>query len=103
MDSTKKECESLLVDLSPSVLIQLCCCCSEQVDGKQGIELLQDILKSSQWVKSDKLSAALKSPLMRLCARYAKGQGHIDILECYKHKFSLMHYMLIAVADSLLA
>lgn len=42
----------------------------DQVDGKQGIELLQDILKSSQWVKSDKLSAALKSPLMRLCARY---------------------------------
>jgi len=42
----------------------------EQVDGKQGIELLQDILKSTQWVKSDKLSAALKSPLMRLCARY---------------------------------
>ncbi|KAL5677458.1 hypothetical protein ACJX0J_013589, partial [Zea mays] len=42
----------------------------EQADGKQGIELLQDILKSRQWVKSDKLSAALKSPLMRLCARY---------------------------------
>ncbi|KAG8056649.1 hypothetical protein GUJ93_ZPchr0002g23223 [Zizania palustris] len=42
----------------------------EQVDGKSEIELLQDILKSSQWVKSDKLSAALKSPLLRLCARY---------------------------------
>ncbi|KAM0896692.1 hypothetical protein ACQ4PT_023019 [Festuca glaucescens] len=42
----------------------------EQIDSKQGIELLQDILTSSQWVKSDKLSAALKSPLMRLCARY---------------------------------
>ncbi|KAF0915543.1 hypothetical protein E2562_036696 [Oryza meyeriana var. granulata] len=42
----------------------------EQADGKNGIELLQDILKSSQWVKSDKLSAALKSPLLRLCARY---------------------------------
>uniref|UniRef100_A0A453KRX2 Malonyl-CoA decarboxylase C-terminal domain-containing protein n=1 Tax=Aegilops tauschii subsp. strangulata TaxID=200361 RepID=A0A453KRX2_AEGTS len=39
----------------------------DQINGKQGIELLQDILKSSQWVKSDKLSAALKSPLMRLC------------------------------------
>ncbi|KAK3133261.1 hypothetical protein QOZ80_6AG0534370 [Eleusine coracana subsp. coracana] len=42
----------------------------EQADGKQGIELLHDLLKSSQWVKSDKISAALKSPLMRLCARY---------------------------------
>ncbi|KAJ1289561.1 hypothetical protein BS78_02G174300 [Paspalum vaginatum] len=42
----------------------------EQADGNQGIELLQDILKSRQWVKSEKLSAALKSPLMRLCARY---------------------------------
>ncbi|KAF7072421.1 hypothetical protein CFC21_077553 [Triticum aestivum] len=42
----------------------------DQINGKQGIELLQDILKSSQWVKSDKLSAALKSPLMRLCTRY---------------------------------
>lgn len=42
----------------------------EQVNDKQGIELLQDVLKSSQWVKSDKLSAALKSPLMRLCSRY---------------------------------
>ncbi|CAN6166856.1 unnamed protein product [Urochloa humidicola] len=42
----------------------------EQSHGKQGIELLQDILKTSQWVKSEKLSAALKSPLMRLCARY---------------------------------
>ncbi|XP_039795103.1 malonyl-CoA decarboxylase, mitochondrial-like isoform X2 [Panicum virgatum] len=42
----------------------------EQAHGKQGIELLQDILKTSQWVKSEKLSAALKSPLMRLCARY---------------------------------
>lgn len=48
------------------------CCCSEHDDGKQGIELLQDILKTSQWVKCEKLSAALKSPLMRLCARYAK-------------------------------
>uniref|UniRef100_A0A453KRX7 Malonyl-CoA decarboxylase C-terminal domain-containing protein n=1 Tax=Aegilops tauschii subsp. strangulata TaxID=200361 RepID=A0A453KRX7_AEGTS len=46
------------------------CYCSDQINGKQGIELLQDILKSSQWVKSDKLSAALKSPLMRLCTRY---------------------------------
>lgn len=45
--------------------------CSEQAHGKQGIELLQDILKTSQWVKSEKISAALKSPLMRLCARYA--------------------------------
>ncbi|GJN34083.1 hypothetical protein PR202_gb22721 [Eleusine coracana subsp. coracana] len=43
---------------------------NEQADGKQGIELLHDLLKSSQWVKSDKISAALKSPLMRLCARY---------------------------------
>ena len=53
---------------------QLCCycCCSEKADGKQGIELLQDILKSRQWVKSGKLSSALKPPLMRLCARYAK-------------------------------
>uniref|UniRef100_A0A0D3H6H8 Uncharacterized protein n=1 Tax=Oryza barthii TaxID=65489 RepID=A0A0D3H6H8_9ORYZ len=42
----------------------------EHAGGKSGIELLQDILKSSQWVKSDKLSSALKSPLMRLCARY---------------------------------
>ncbi|OEL21022.1 Malonyl-CoA decarboxylase, mitochondrial, partial [Dichanthelium oligosanthes] len=42
----------------------------EQAHGKQGIELLQDILKTNQWVKSEKLSAALKSPLMRLCARY---------------------------------
>ncbi|KAL6846614.1 hypothetical protein ACP4OV_024062 [Aristida adscensionis] len=42
----------------------------EQSEGKQGIELLQDILKSNQWVKSEKLSAALQSPLMRLCARY---------------------------------
>ncbi|KAL6655634.1 hypothetical protein ACP70R_006460 [Stipagrostis hirtigluma subsp. patula] len=42
----------------------------EQADGKQGIELLQEVLKSSQWVKSEKLSAALKYPLMRLCARY---------------------------------
>ncbi|WVZ64853.1 hypothetical protein U9M48_014318 [Paspalum notatum var. saurae] len=42
----------------------------EQADGNQGIELLQDILKSRQWVKSEKLLAALKSPLMRLCARY---------------------------------
>lgn len=42
----------------------------EHAGGKSGIKLLQDILKSSQWVKSDKLSSALKSPLMRLCARY---------------------------------
>jgi malonyl-CoA decarboxylase len=45
-------------------------CSSEHAGGKSGIKLLQDILKSSQWVKSDKLSSALKSPLMRLCARY---------------------------------
>lgn len=42
----------------------------EQAAGKRGIELLHDLLKSSQWVKSDKISAALKFPLMRLCARY---------------------------------
>uniref|UniRef100_A0A0D9XRA5 Malonyl-CoA decarboxylase C-terminal domain-containing protein n=1 Tax=Leersia perrieri TaxID=77586 RepID=A0A0D9XRA5_9ORYZ len=46
-----------------------------QVDGRNGIELLQDILKSSQWVKSDELSAALKSPLMRLYLAREKKRG----------------------------
>lgn len=49
---------------------KMICDAVEQLDGKEGIELLQDILKSSHWIKSGKLSAALKSPLMRLCARY---------------------------------
>uniref|UniRef100_A0A453KRQ9 Malonyl-CoA decarboxylase C-terminal domain-containing protein n=1 Tax=Aegilops tauschii subsp. strangulata TaxID=200361 RepID=A0A453KRQ9_AEGTS len=62
----------------------------DQINGKQGIELLQDILKSSQWVKSDKLSAALKSPLMRLCTRYVK--RHIGIWECYQRlEFNTIH------------
>jgi hypothetical protein len=90
LDSTKKKGEGLLVDLLSSVLIKLSCCSSEQVDSKQGVELLQDILTSSQWVKSDKLSAALKSPLMRLCARYAK--GHLEIWKCYQYKISIIHY-----------
>jgi hypothetical protein len=75
-------------------LTQLCYSCSEQFDGKQQTELLQDMLKSSQWVKADKLFAVLKSPFIRLCGRYAKWQGHIEILECYQHKFSIIDYML---------
>jgi malonyl-CoA decarboxylase len=73
---------------------QLCCycCCSEQDDGKQGIELLQDILKSRQWVKSDKLSAALKPPLIRLCARYAK-----TLFPPYVH---IRKRELVAIVDS---
>jgi hypothetical protein len=83
-------------------LTLLCYSCSEQFDGKQQTELLQDMLKSSQWVKAGKLSAALKSPFIRLCGRYAKWQGHIQILECYQHKFSIIDYMLFAATDRLL-
>lgn len=42
----------------------------EDASGKGAIEIVQDLLTSSEWTKSDHLLAALKPPLMRLCARY---------------------------------
>ncbi|GER56296.1 malonyl-CoA decarboxylase family protein [Striga asiatica] len=44
----------------------------EVTTGKTGMEVMRDLLSSAdhQWTKSDKLSIALKNPLMRLCARY---------------------------------
>lgn len=44
--------------------------CAEDASGKGAIEIVQDLLTSSEWTKSDHLLAALKPPLMRLCARY---------------------------------
>ncbi|XP_072992434.1 uncharacterized protein [Typha latifolia] len=42
----------------------------EEDSGKSSIQIMQEMLVSSEWTKSDQLSTALKSPLMRLCARY---------------------------------
>ncbi|XP_039001265.1 malonyl-CoA decarboxylase, mitochondrial-like [Hibiscus syriacus] len=40
--------------------------------GKSGMEILLNVLTPTthEWINSDKLLSALKSPLMRLCARY---------------------------------
>ncbi|KAL0328757.1 UNVERIFIED_CONTAM: Malonyl-CoA decarboxylase, mitochondrial [Sesamum calycinum] len=40
--------------------------------GKNGMEVMRNLLSSTsyEWTKSEKLSLVLKTPLMRLCARY---------------------------------
>ncbi|KAL6553197.1 hypothetical protein OROGR_007039 [Orobanche gracilis] len=46
---------------------------SESSTGKTGMEVMWSLLSSStsvDWINSDKLSLALRTPLMRLCTRY---------------------------------
>jgi hypothetical protein len=54
---------------------------------------LHDLLKSNQWVKSEKISAALKSPLMRLCARYATALFNYFCFMCTSEKGTIVHYL----------
>ncbi|XP_020114664.1 malonyl-CoA decarboxylase, mitochondrial isoform X2 [Ananas comosus] len=59
--------ESLLLQDEEKIILESF---TENVTGKSGIEIMHYLLQSSEWVKSECLSAALKPPLMRLCARY---------------------------------
>ncbi|CAA0825160.1 malonyl-CoA decarboxylase family protein [Striga hermonthica] len=61
--------ENLLNEEEERVLLEAT---EEVTTGKTGMEVLRDLLSSPdhQWTKSDKLTIALKIPLMRLCARY---------------------------------
>ncbi|XP_059662749.1 uncharacterized protein LOC132308623 isoform X2 [Cornus florida] len=45
---------------------------TEFASGKNGMEVMWNLLRSSnyEWISSPKLMSALKTPLMRLCARY---------------------------------
>jgi hypothetical protein len=49
-------------------------CCRDIATGKNGMEVMLNLLTSTtyKWIHSPEISSALKSPLMRLCARYCK-------------------------------
>lgn len=51
---------------------------------------MQDVLKSSNWIKSHKLSATLKSPLIHLCVQGMKS-GTLKFGNATNNKFSIIH------------
>ncbi|KAK4386720.1 Malonyl-CoA decarboxylase, mitochondrial [Sesamum angolense] len=61
--------ENLLKPEEESALLEAA---EEFATGKNGMEVMRNLLSSTsyEWTKSEKLSLVLKTPLMRLCARY---------------------------------
>ncbi|KAG6420499.1 hypothetical protein SASPL_117030 [Salvia splendens] len=60
--------ENLLTPEEESALLEAT---EELTMGKNGMEVLRNLLSSSEkWINSEKLASLLRIPLMRLCARY---------------------------------
>lgn len=47
-----------------------------EITGDSSIETLKKLLNTNEWVRSEKLTEVLHSPLMRLCAWYLYGEKH---------------------------
>ncbi|KAL3688119.1 hypothetical protein R1sor_014428 [Riccia sorocarpa] len=64
--------ENLLLPEEQDILIKACGEFSTGGESRSGLQIMRELLTSPghEWAKSAKLAVALRTPLMRLCARY---------------------------------
>ncbi|KAK9701562.1 hypothetical protein K7432_011655 [Basidiobolus ranarum] len=70
----KKWLDNQLIRQEPSILLEEDIKLLATLGDKEPMAVFKDIVNSSAWYEDPKASAAVKAPLMRLCARYLLGQ-----------------------------